>query len=35
MHARDWLQQFVNHSGDEIPKILLGNKWDLVNLQEI
>ena len=35
--ARNWLEQLVLHCGKEIPKILLGNKSDLLkpeNLQE-
>jgi len=28
--AKNWLQQLVNHCGNEIPKILLGNKSDLL-----
>jgi GTPase SAR1 family protein len=28
--AKTWLQQLVLHCGNEIPKILLGNKSDLL-----
>ena len=28
--AKNWMQQLVNHCGNEIPKLLLGNKSDLL-----
>jgi GTPase SAR1 family protein len=33
--AKNWLQQLVNHCGNEIPKILLGNKSDLLSPNEL
>ena len=29
--AKTWLQQLVLHCGNDIPKLLLGNKSDLLN----
>jgi GTPase SAR1 family protein len=33
--AKMWLQQLVLHCGNEIPKILLGNKCDLLDHQKL
>ena len=33
--AKMWLQQLVLHCGNEIPKILLGNKCDLLDPQKL
>lgn len=33
--AKMWLQQLVLHCGNEIPKILLGNKSDLLDPQKL
>jgi GTPase SAR1 family protein len=30
-----WLQQLVLHCGNEIPKILLGNKCDLLDYKQL
>jgi GTPase SAR1 family protein len=30
-----WLQQLVLHCGNEIPKILLGNKCDLFEYEKL
>ena len=33
--AKNWLEQFVLHCGKDIPKVLLGNKSDLLSSEEL
>jgi len=33
--AKNWLEQFVLHCGKDIPKVLLGNKSDLLSAEDL